>query len=124
MILYHIILHQIKKIYSISRKYIPCQESIYHVHTAYCISRRHIPCPYSIFHLQKTYTMSIHHIPCPYTIFHLQKTYTMSQDHIPCLQSMHMASINIIEGPDLKNQVFDFFPDSSHDLRAMFGHHH
>ena len=82
MISYHIILHEIKKKYSISRKYIPCQESIYHVHTAYSKSRKHIPCPYTIYHVHTPYCIT--RITSPMTWRALTEARPCSHtEHIP-----------------------------------------
>ena len=110
-ILYYIYIYKYYNIYiCISRRHIACPHSIFYPQKTYSMSIQHIPCPYSIFYPQKTYSMSIQHIACPYSIFYPQKTYSMSIQHIPCLQSIHIASIYIPEGPYLKNSRFWLFP--------------
>ena len=105
IITYHIILHHIKRAYIL-----PQQEDIFHYHI--------------VFSSKKTSSMTIQSSP---TTRHV----LLPQEDIPCLQTIHIGSKHIIQDPytsfgvrTSKIRDFNFFPDSSHDLRAMFGHHH
>ena len=61
-------------------------------------------------HIISHHIISHHHILSPEDIFYLQKTYSVSRRHISCLQTIHIESIYIIQGPNPKNPRFSLFP--------------
>ena len=111
---HHIISYHLVSSYSIS----------YHLISYHLISSHIISYHIILHHIKRTYILlqqqdifSSH----KKTSSSLTRRHSMSPDHIYSLQTHHLGSIRVRTS---KNQVFNFFPDSSHDLWDVEYYHH